>query len=122
MRFREPYTLIRLAFLLAILGFVFPAPAALDIDSLKPDGYLSDYAHVVDPANKQLIEQYCAQIEKALGVQIAVVTVKSLDGADIETVANRLFRHFGVGSKKDNQGVLLLLAIDDRKNRIEVGY
>jgi uncharacterized protein len=40
----------------------------------------------------------------------------------METVANRLFRHFGVGSKQGDNGVLLLLAVNDRKSRIEVGY
>lgn len=122
MRFREPHILIRLACLLAILGFALPGYSALDIDSLKPQGYLSDYANVVDPASKQQIENYCYQAQQALGVQIAAVTIPSLDGRDIETVANRLFRHFGVGSKQGNTGILVLLAINDRKSRIEVGY
>jgi uncharacterized protein len=122
MRIREPFTFLRLACFIAILGFVFPAFAALDIDSLKPEGYVSDFAHVVDAANKQEIEQYCYRVEQSLGVQLALVTIDTLDDRDIETVANRLFRHFGVGSQKGNQGVLLLLAIKDHKSRIEVGY
>ncbi|HXE14578.1 MAG TPA: TPM domain-containing protein [Bryobacteraceae bacterium] len=122
MRFREPHILIRLACLLAILGFALPGYSALDIDSLKPQGYLSDYANVVDPASKQQIESYCYQAQQALGVQIAAVTIPSLDGRDIAIVANRLFRHFGVGSKQGNTGILVLLAINDKKSRIEVGY
>jgi uncharacterized protein len=122
MRIRGPYAYFRLACLIALLGLVFPVFGALDIDSLKPEGYLSDYAHVVDAQSKQEIEQYCSQVEQAAGVQIALVTIDSLDDRDIETVANRLFRHFGVGAKKGDQGVLLLLAVKDRKNRIEVGY
>jgi uncharacterized protein len=122
MRFREPHILIRLACLLAILGFALTGYAALDIDSLKPQGYLSDYANVVDPASKQEIENYCYRAQQALGVQIAAVTIPSLDGRDIETVGNRLFRHFGIGSKETNTGILVLLAINDRKSRIEVGY
>jgi uncharacterized protein len=122
MRIRGPYAYLRLACLIALLGVVFPVFGALDIDSLKPEGYLSDYAHVVDPQSKQAIEQYCYRVEQAAGVQMALVTIDSLDGRDIETFANRLFRHFGVGSKKGDQGVLLLLAIKDRQSRIEVGY
>ena len=122
MRIRGPYAFLRLAWLIALLGVIFPAFAALDIDSLKPEGYLSDYAHVVDAQSKQQIEQYCYRVEQSAGVQIALVTIDSLEGRDIETVANRLFRHFGVGSKAGNQGALLLLAIKDRQNRIEVGY
>lgn len=122
MRICAPHSLVRLASFLAILWLVFPSFAALDIDSLKPQGYLSDYAKVVDAASRQQIETYCYRAEQSLGVQIAAVTIPSLDGRDIETIANRLFRHFGVGSKQGNLGVLLLLSVNDRKNRIEVGY
>jgi uncharacterized protein len=122
MRIRALYASLRLVCLLALLGLIFPVFAALDIDSLKPEGYLSDYARVVDAESKQKIELYCYRVEQSAGVQIALVTIDSLEGRDIETVANRLFRHFGVGSKAGNQGVLLLLAIKDRQNRIEVGY
>lgn len=122
MRNREPHLIFRLACCLLFLGAFLPLFAALDIDSLKPQGYLSDYANVVDAASKQQIEQYCYRVEQSLGVQIALVTIDSLDGRPIDDVANRLFRHFGVGSKQNNQGVLLLLAIKDRKSRIEVGY
>jgi uncharacterized protein len=122
MRNCGPPLLIRLVSLLAIFGLVCPLFGALDIDSLKPEGYLSDYAHTVDASSKQQIEQYCYRVEQSLGVQIGVVTISSLEGRDIETTANQLFRHFGIGSKQGNKGVLLLLAIQDRKSRIEVGY
>jgi uncharacterized protein len=121
MRVCEPHSRIRLACLLALLS-VLPLYAAIDIDSLKPEGYLSDYAHVVDASSKQQIEQYCSRVEQTTGVQLALVTIDTLDDRDIETFATQLFRHFGVGSKQGNQGVLLLLAVKDRKSRIEVGY
>jgi uncharacterized protein len=122
MRIRAPHSLAALASFLAIVWLAFPSFAALDIDSLKPQGYLSDYANVVDAASKQQIETYCYRVEQSVGVQVAAVTIPSLDGRDIETVANRLLRHFGVGSKKGDQGVLLLLSVNDKRNRIEVGY
>ena len=53
---------------------------------------------------------------------MAIVTVKSLDDRPVEDYAVDLFKHLGVGAKKDGTGVLLLVAPNDRKYRIEVGY
>ena len=105
------------------LLFVCAVPAfALDPSSLKPQGYVSDFAHVVDGPSHDAAEQYCYKLEQATGVQVAVVTVDTLDEAPIEDFANDLFRKWGVGQKGKNEGLLLLLAIKDRKQRIEVGY
>lgn len=98
------------------------AAAALDTSSLKPQGYVSDFAGVIDPAARAEMEQYCARLQQATGVQIAVVTVKTLDGEPIDDVANRLARQWGVGSKGTDEGLLLLFAIQDRQQRGEVGY
>lgn len=61
-------------------------------------------------------------MERATGVQMALVTLSSLDGNPIEDVANDLFRKWGVGKKGQDNGILLLLAVQDRRDRIEVGY
>src|SRR2546429_2904633 len=53
---------------------------------------------------------------------MAIVTVRSLDGESVDSYAVDLYKQLGVGSKKDNRGVLLLVAPNDRKYRIEVGY
>jgi len=95
---------------------------ALDPASLKPQGYVSDFANVVDGPSREAAEQYCYKLEQATGVQVAVVTIDSLEGAPIEDFANDLFRKWGVGHKGQNDGLLLLLAIKDRKDRVEVGY
>jgi uncharacterized protein len=95
---------------------------ALDPASLKPQGYVSDFAQVVDGPSREAAAQYCQRLEQATGVQVAVVTIDSLDGAALENFANDLFRKWGVGHKGQNDGLLLLLAIKDRKQRIEVGY
>ncbi len=68
------------------------------------------------------MESLCAEVEQKTGAQIAVVTVNSLDGQSREDYAADLYKHLGVGSKKDNRGVLLLLAPKDRQYKIEVGY
>ena len=89
---------------------------------LKPRGYVSDFAGVLDDGSRIQLEHYCESVERATGAQIAVVTVNTLGGDPIEDYANNLFRKWGIGQKNKNEGVLLLLAIRDRKSRVEIGY
>jgi len=95
---------------------------ALDLNSLKPQGYVSDFAHVIDGQSRARLEEYCGQFERATGVQIAIVTIDSLDGEPIEDVTNTLYRKWGVGKKGANEGIMLLAAMKDHRDRIEVGY
>ena len=108
----------------ALCGWLLMAALALaaDFAALTPQGYVSDYAGVVDPAAKAALEQYCTLVEARTGAQIAVLTVPSLQGEPVEDVANAVFRKWGVGKKGANEGVLLLLATQDRRYRMEVGY
>jgi uncharacterized protein len=106
----------------ALLFLFASAGLAVDWKALKPQGYVSDFAHVIDPASKAQLETYGAAVERATGAQMALVTIPSLEGEPIEDVANTIFRAWGVGQKGKNEGILLLLAIGDRRNRIEVGY
>jgi uncharacterized protein len=92
-----------------------------DIPQLKPRGYTNDYAGVLSPAAVERADALAAEVERKTGAQMAVVIVKSLDGEPIEDYANTLARRWGIG-KKDNRGILLLLAIQDRRDRLEVGY
>ena len=102
--------------------FACGAAFALDPASLKPQGYVSDFANVISPQYKVVLEQYCHAVETATGAQIAVVTVDTLDDAPIEDYTNSLYRKWGIGQKGKNEGLMLLLAVRDRKSRIEVGY
>jgi len=61
-------------------------------------------------------------MERATGVQMAFVTLPSLDGNPIEDVSNNLFRQWGIGKKGKDEGIMLLLALQDHRERIEVGY
>lgn len=107
----------------AIAALLLAALAhALDTSKLKPTGYVNDFARVLDPGTIQALEAYCGKVERLTGAQIAIVTVDSLQDEPIEDVANRLFREWGIGKKGTDQGLLLLLAIRDRKQRAEVGY
>jgi uncharacterized protein len=96
--------------------------AGIDTSKLKPTGYVNDFAHVLDPAGAQRLEAYCGEVERATGAQIAVVTIPSLEDEPIEDVANRLYRQWGIGKKGSDEGLLLMLAIKDHKQRAEVGF
>ena len=98
------------------------APAlAVDWKALKPRGYVSDFAGVVDAGSKAEIESYAARVQQATGAQLAFVTVQSLQGEPIEDVANDLFHAWGIGQKGEDNGALVLLAVGDHKSRLEVG-
>jgi len=98
------------------------ALGAIDANSLpKPTGYVSDLAHVVNPADREALEAFCTRVEQQLGVQFALVTIDTLEGQPIRDFALDVFRKWGVGSKKTNQGVLLLLVIKDHLSDIETG-
>jgi uncharacterized protein len=77
---------------------------------------------VLDAQSRDQLEAYCGRVERLTGVQMALVTLPSLDGEQIEEVSNDLFRQWGVGKKGKDEGIMLLLAVQDHRDRIEVGY
>ena len=99
-----------------------PAAFGLDTSKLKPAGYVNDFAHVLGQGGARQLEAYCENLERATGAQMAIVTVDSLEDDPIEDVANRLYREWGVGKKGKDEGILLLLAIREHRQRAEVGY
>src|SRR6266404_8525358 len=99
------------------------APAlAVDWKALKPQGYVSDFAGVIDAESKAELENYCTRVQQQTGAEMALVTIQSLNGEPIEDVANTIFRSWGVGKKGKDEGILLLLSVGDRRDRLEVGY
>jgi uncharacterized protein len=107
---------------LALAALLSSAVFGLDTSKLKPSGYVNDFAHVLDAGSARSLEAYCANLERVTGAQMAIVLVDSLEDEPIEDVANRLFREWGIGQKGKDEGILLLFAIRDRRNRAEVGY
>jgi uncharacterized protein len=83
---------------------------------------VTDLAGVLSPTEKQFLENKLVSIDDSSSNQIAVVILPTLDGYPIEEYATKLFRTWGIGNKKTNNGILLLVAINDRIVRIEVGY
>jgi uncharacterized protein len=110
---------------LALALLVVCGPAlAVDIASLKPEGHVSDFARVIDAASRAELERYALAVNRAAGVEMAFVTIDTLDGEPVEDFANNLFRAWGVGKKQGpnrDEGLLLVLVIKERGSRLEVG-
>jgi uncharacterized protein len=117
MSFRDE-RLVRLC--AGLLCLVAPA-LAVDWKSLKPQGYVSDFAGVIDAQSKAAIEDYAARVEQSTHAQLAFVTLRSLEGEPIEDVTNDIFHAWGVGRKTEDDGAMVLLSVGDRKSRLEVG-
>lgn len=99
-------------------------PVSFAADYPKPtnDFFVNDFANILSRETEQKIIETSAKLSEATGAQIVVVTIKSLDGQDLESYATGLFRAWGIGDSKKNNGVLLLIALEERRSRIEVGY
>lgn len=109
--------LLAIFFVLSIISGVSCAA-----DYPNPTGFVNDFAGVFSADQKNVLTEKIRDFEKRTSAEIAVVTVESLDGEDIKTYANNLFNKWGIGKKGKNNGILLLLAVKDRKIRIETGY
>lgn len=84
--------------------------------------YVNDYASLLSATTEQYIINVNSSLESQTGAQVVVVTVPNLEGRTLEEYATTLFRQFGIGDKEKNNGVLLLLALEERQFRVEVGY
>lgn len=84
--------------------------------------YVQDYANVLSADTKARINKLGAEVKTKTKAQVVVVTVRSLDGTPIDEYALSVMRKWGIGDKTLNNGVLMLVAVNDRQSRIEVGY
>jgi uncharacterized protein len=99
--------------------------AAEPIASLHASNYVNDFAGVLDASTQQRLNDLCQQVDQKAHAQIAVVTVKSVDGQDVVTYAVTLYQQWGIGGKTGtgkDRGVLILLATNDHKYWTTVGY
>ena len=98
------------------------AHAQNGLPKTKPAGYVNDFAGVLSPAARNLLTALCTEVDQKAKAQIAVVTVKSLDGRPVEDFAIGLATQWGVGPKQSDRGVLILVAPQDHKYWTTVGY
>lgn len=102
-----------------IVGALSRAPAA---GFPAPAGRVNDFAAILDTTARSQIDSIVREAERLTSAEIAVATVASLDGMSVEEYANKLFHEWGIGKKDRDNGVLVLVAPNERKVRIEVGY
>jgi uncharacterized protein len=107
---------------LFLLVLCVPAARAEQIKNLKPQGYVNDFAGVLSAQAKEKLAALCAEVDQKAKAQVAIVTVSSLEGEPIEQFSIDLATAWGIGPKQKDRGVLILIAPNDRRNRIEVGY
>ena len=107
--------------LLCLLLLLVAAPAAAQ-DFPKLTGRVVDAAEIIPPADEAALTQKLEAVETASSRQLVVATVPSLQGNDIADYGYQLGRHWGIGQKGANNGILLLVAPNERKVRIDVGY
>jgi uncharacterized protein len=110
------------AILLFSLLLLFPAGIGLALDVPKLTGYVNDNADIISSGVELKIENYLRQFEGSDSTQIGVLTIPSLEGESLEEYALKVAEAWLLGQKGKDNGVLLLVARDDRKIRIEVGY
>src|ERR1700681_3596218 len=106
----------------ALLALAWAGLAAFAANFPALTGRIVDQANVIAAETRNAIEPKLADLEAKSGIQLVVATIKSLEGQEIEPYANTLFRSWKLGEKTKNNGVLLLVAPNERRVRIEVGY
>jgi uncharacterized protein len=107
---------------IALLVVYVGTAVAEPVSSLKPQGYVSDFAGVLNEKTKADLNELGRQLNEKAKAQLAVVTINSTDGEDIFDYSVDLYQKWGIGPKKTDHGVLILLAVKDRKYYINVGY
>jgi uncharacterized protein len=104
------------------LAALFAGAALAQFNFPALDGRVTDAAHILTPESRAALDAKLKALEDKSSIQLVVATVASLQGGDVESYANGLFRAWKLGDAKKNNGVLFLIAPGDRKMRIEVGY
>ena len=112
----------KLLLILFLLANVLSASAQNLVAPPNPPKLVNDFAGVLSKEQVAILEEKLVALDDSTSNQIAVVILKSLEGYDVQDYANKLFRSWGIGNKKTNNGVLILASIEDRKIWIEVGY
>jgi uncharacterized protein len=113
----------RIFFAVATVGALLLFGGAVWAQAFPPaQGFVSDFAGIIDPFDRDILESRLQVLADENGAEVAVVTIITLDGDTIENYAVRLFEAWGIGQAETDNGVLFITAIAERKVRIEVGY
>lgn len=107
-------------FLLLLLVYSISSPANEKLPAGK--GLINDFADIIPQAYEQRMNLFAQEVLNKTSSTLTVVTLKDIGGDDIDGFTNRLYEKWGVGEKGKDKGVMILLALKERKVRIEVGY
>ncbi|MBN2178585.1 MAG: TPM domain-containing protein [Deltaproteobacteria bacterium] len=88
----------------------------------RPEGAINDFANVISPEQKRPMELLAREVLEKTGTTVVVATIKSIGDNDLTDYANRLYEAWGIGKKGEDKGVLIILAVEERRIRIETGY
>ena len=105
-----------------MLGSIGGIIAQKVIPKPDPPRLVVDNANILSPEEQNSLESKLVALDDSTSNQIVILTVPTLDDQPIEDVAVNTFRSWAIGNKKTNNGVLILIAVNDRKVKIEVGY
>ncbi|MCU0822306.1 MAG: TPM domain-containing protein, partial [Spirochaetes bacterium] len=106
----------------ALIILIICAHSVYALDAPYLSGRVNDYAGIMSEAAVNDLEKTLKDFEQKTTCQIAVLTIKSLDGENLEQYSIKVAETWKLGQKKKDNGVLLLVAQNDRQMRIEVGY
>lgn len=105
-----------------LLTLVF-VPLAWGVKNLPvPQALINDFAGIIPPSYAQKMNLLAREVLDKTGATLTVVTFKDIGGANIDEFTNRLYEKWGVGKKGEDRGIMILLALKERRVRIEVGY
>ncbi|OGY63662.1 MAG: hypothetical protein A3J53_00460 [Candidatus Harrisonbacteria bacterium RIFCSPHIGHO2_02_FULL_40_20] len=105
-----------------ITGLIFPVAVFAYFNPGSPAGFVNDFSGILSIEERGILENKLQQFEKDSSNEITVAIISSLQGDTIENFSVKLFEEWKIGKKNNDNGILLLIAQDDRQVRIEVGY
>ena len=115
-------TIIKIVFLIIFLLTLFLTSNVYAVVNPTSNFYVNDYADLLSSETEDYIMSINRNLNYQTKAQVVVVTVENLEGNSLEEYATELFRSFGIGDETLNNGVLILIALEERQSRIEVGY
>jgi uncharacterized protein len=113
------HLLLLVPFLITLIA-LFPAWGSDKFPA--PQGLINDFADIIPLSYEEKMDFLVREVLKETGATLTVVTFKDIKGSNIDEFTNMLYERWGVGKKGEDRGIMILLALKERKIRIEVGY
>lgn len=110
------------AVLITVCFILAAAPGRADTAFPKPEGAINDFAERIPPRRQALMEQISREVLQKTGTAVVVATFDTIGDNDPADYANRLYEAWGIGTRGQDRGVLIMLAVQERRIRIETGF